>query len=159
MDPVQPRIFLIYTTNNEKSLAPKVCSKKNFQKHILGFVADFGRFAHIYSHYLYIVIMFQQASPRSTKIQSNGLRYIPCVSKTIIQKTSPHLYIFFHTIHTSPISSTLAKAVTAHAAAHVMFHPRRITRNQLTVVASFTHSPTQARARHRVSHLLCALFF
>ena len=32
MDPVQPRISLIYTTNNEKNLAPRVCSKKNFQK-------------------------------------------------------------------------------------------------------------------------------
>ena len=34
MDPVQPRISLIHATNNEKNLAPKVCSKKNFQMHI-----------------------------------------------------------------------------------------------------------------------------
>ena len=32
MDPVQPRIYLIYTTNNEKNLAPKVCSKKKMFK-------------------------------------------------------------------------------------------------------------------------------
>ena len=51
MDPIQPRIFLINTTNNEKNLTPKVCSKKNFQKHLQGFVADFGRFAHIYIYH------------------------------------------------------------------------------------------------------------
>ena len=35
MGPVQPQIsFIIYTTNNEKNLAPKVYSKKIFQKHI-----------------------------------------------------------------------------------------------------------------------------
>ena len=31
MDPVQPQISLIYTTNNDKNLAPKVCSKKIFK--------------------------------------------------------------------------------------------------------------------------------
>ena len=47
MAPVQPRISLIYTTNNEKNLAPKVCSKKYFQNHISGFLADFAGFVHI----------------------------------------------------------------------------------------------------------------
>ena len=45
MDSVQPGISLIYTTNNEKNVAPKVRSKKNFKNHISGFVADFRRFA------------------------------------------------------------------------------------------------------------------
>ena len=49
MDPVH--IYykpLTYTTNNEKTLASiKVCSTKNFQNDISGFVANFGRFAHI----------------------------------------------------------------------------------------------------------------
>ena len=49
MDAVQPWISLIYTTNKEKNLAPKVCSKKNFQIVISGFVANVGRFAHMRS--------------------------------------------------------------------------------------------------------------
>ena len=42
MDAVQSRISLIYTTNNEKNLTPKVCSKKNFQNPISAFFADFA---------------------------------------------------------------------------------------------------------------------
>ena len=54
MDSVQPRISLIYTTNNEKKPGlVGMCSKKIFQNHISGFVANFAGFAHI-PKYTYI---------------------------------------------------------------------------------------------------------
>ena len=62
---VQQRISLIYTTNNEKNLAPKVCSKKHFQKHI---VAGFRRRFRRICTYIRIIPNIWEVLPRSCSL-------------------------------------------------------------------------------------------
>ena len=53
MDPVQLRISVIYTIINKKNQVPNVCSKKNFQIVISGFVTTFMRIAQCYVDILF----------------------------------------------------------------------------------------------------------
>ena len=50
MDAVQPRISLIHIYYYKQGEKPGLVDvpEKNFQTHILSFVADFGGFVHIY---------------------------------------------------------------------------------------------------------------
>ena len=51
-----------------------MCSKKNFQKHIQGFVADFGRFAHMYRSFL-TACMQQKARKFTKKFQAGYWKF------------------------------------------------------------------------------------